>query len=156
MFGTLLLLCSFSIGLLAEAKPDRAILTFEFVWDSYGYPERDWTTNGGIYHSIMTPHYGSVTPTHTDFAGDVYYCGNLVLFDPAMWLGLGGGEFIFDGTYDGETAEFIGKLHFKIENFQITGKLNCFGTGIFEGNHIKGISLGSLGGATIVQISIWN
>ncbi len=156
MLGTLLLLCSFSFGMLAQAKPARAVLTFEFVWDKYGDPVRAWTTEGGIYHSIMTPHYGSVTDSYTGFIGTVYYCGNLVLFDPANWVGLGGGVFKFDGAYNGNVAGFIGKLHFKIENFQIIGKLTCHGTGIFEGKLIKGTSLGALGGATVVQISIWN
>ncbi|MHA1219260.1 MAG: hypothetical protein ACTSSN_09090 [Candidatus Heimdallarchaeaceae archaeon] len=104
----------------------------------------------------MTPHFGLVNESTSDFAGDVYYCGNLVVFDLTTFEGLGGGDFSFDGTYEGETAGFIGKLHFKIVNFMIVGKLNCHGTGIFEGKLIKGTTLGALGGATIVQISIWN
>jgi len=156
MLGTLLLLCSLSFGMLTQAKPDRAVLTFEFVWDAFGDPEREWVSEEGIYHTIMTPHFGYVNETTSDFAGDVYYCGNLVVFDMTTFEGLGGGDFLFDGTYQGDAAGFIGKLHFKIVDFMIVGKLNCQGTGIFEGMHIKGTSLGPLGAPTIVQISIWN
>jgi len=156
MLGTLILLCSFSIGLIAQAKPDRVDINFEFIWTAFGAPEREWTSEEGIYHTIQTPHYGIVTASDSDFAGDVYYCGNLVVFDLATFEGLGGGDFEFTGTYNGEFAGFIGKLHFKIVNFMIIGKLNCHGFGAFEGNHLKGTSLGALGGSTTVQLTIWN
>ena len=156
MLGTLLLLCSFSLGLMVQAKPARTVINFEFVWDEYGEAERVWFSEEGIYHTIMTPHYGHVTSSDSDFAGDVYYCGNLVIFDLTTFEGLGGGVFTFDGTYNGEDAGFIGKLHFKIVDGEIIGKLNCHGTGIFEGNLIKGTSVGALGGVTVVQITIWN
>lgn len=152
----LILLCSLSFGMVAQAKPQRQVINFEYVWDSYDLPEREWLTNGGIYHTIMTPHYGHITYSDSSLVGNVYYCGNLVLFDLALFEGLGGGIFEFTGEYDYETAGFYGKIHFKIKDFTIVGKLNCHGTGAFEGKLIKGTFIGALGGATDVQISIWN
>lgn len=156
MLGTLLLLCSLSLGLTAQAKPGKVVINFEFMWDDYDPAEREWFSEEGIYHTYQTPHYGHVTASDSDFLGDVYYCGNLVIFDLTTFEGLGGGDFEFDGTYNGETAGFTGKLHFKIVDFMIIGKLNLHGFGAFEGNHIKGTSLGVLMGSTTVQITIWN
>ncbi len=156
MLGTLILLCSFSLGLMVQAKPDRVVINFEFIWTNFGEAEREWFSEEGIYHTRMTPHYGYVTSSDSNFVGDVYYNGNLVIFDLTTFEGLGGGIFEFTGTYNGETAGFTGRLHFKIVDFMIIGTLKCHGLGIFEGKLIKGTSLGVLGGATSVQISIWN
>ena len=156
MFGTLLFLCLISFGLTIQAKPDRVEINFEYIWESYGSPEREWFTDSGIYHSIMTPHYGVVIASDSDFTGDVYYIGNLVLFDPALFEGLGQGILELTGTYNGMYAGFDARMHFKIENFMIIGKINGHGYGAFEGNHIKGTFVAALGGVTSVQMFIWN
>jgi hypothetical protein len=156
VFGTLLLLCSFSIGLLAQAKPDRVTITFVYEWTSYGAPEREWMSEDGVYHTIMTPHWGVILSSDADLTGDVFYIGNLVLTDPAMWVGLGGGTFEFDGLYNGLAAGFSGRFNFKIADFQVVGKLNCHGIGAFEGMLIKGTIIGFLGAPATVEITLWN
>jgi hypothetical protein len=156
LLGMLILLCSLSFGMVAQAKPDRLTINFEFVWDHFEPAEREWLTNGGIYHTIATPHYGYITTSDADMVGNVFYTGNLVVFDLTTFEGLGGGVFEFNGNYDYETAGFSGRMNFKIKDFLIIGKLTAHGTGIWEGKLIKGTMLGVLGGATQVQITIWN
>ncbi|MBK5134049.1 hypothetical protein JJE00_06440 [Candidatus Bathyarchaeota archaeon] len=76
-------------------------------------------------------------------SGGLYYLGDLTL-NLTTYVGRGGGLFEFTGEYNGLPAGFVGKMHFKIENFLITGTFNCHGSGSLEGL-LKGTLVGPLG-----------
>jgi len=153
MLGTLLLLCSLSLGMVTQAKHTNPKIYFEFVYDSYGDPIKTWFDKDGIYHAKRTPHYGHVTAG--DITGDIYYNGNVVL-DFATWSGYGGGIIEFTGFYDDEAAGFKGVLTFYIEFGVVYGTLNCPGSGAFTGLLFKGTILAYLGGTSYVDLVIWN
>ncbi len=107
LIGITILLCTLIFGavVVQAKKPVRTELTFEYGWTSYGDAKKEWTTNKGVLHTLQTPHY--VVVTTGDIAGDVYYCGNLIL-DETTYSGKGGGIFEFTGEYKGEPASFKG------------------------------------------------
>ena len=156
ILGITILICSFvfvTVGVQAK-KADRIELTFEYEWTSFDPAEKEWTTDKGILHTLQTPHYGVVTTG--DIEGDIYYCGNLIL-DLNTFSGKGGGTFQFTGTYNGEAAGFKGKMIFEIENFALTGTLNCPGSGAFKNTLIKGTvsTVIILTHTTYVTIVLW-
>ena len=155
--GMIVLLSSLIVGTATtHAKPDRTTIEFTYKWTSYGVPEREWTSGKGIYHTIMTPHYGEIITEESPLYGDVYYIGNLVIFDLVTFDGLGQGIFEFTGYYNCLPASFAGKMHFKIENAFITGAFVCHGEGALEGKLIKGTFESFLGAPTSVVLVIWN
>ena len=158
LLGMLVLLCSFSLGFMVQAKPDRTVINFTYeMWVSETEPpDRAWFSDEGIYQARGTPHYGYVSYSDIDFGGDIYYCGNVML-DFATWNGVGGGYFEFTGFYgEGITVGLTGKLNFKIVAGYLTGTFNFFGSGAFEGKHLKGTCEGPLGGPYEAQLIIWN
>ncbi|MHA1203291.1 MAG: hypothetical protein ACTSQ4_12335 [Candidatus Heimdallarchaeaceae archaeon] len=136
LLGMLVLLCSLSIGMTAQAKPNRTVINFAFDLHVSGAAERIWETGSGIWQIRNTPHIGSVLSGESDIAGTFFYLGNLILFDdlmdPLTFNSIGGGIFEFTGTYLGEEAGFTGKLHFTIFEFYATGYFNVQGSGAFE------------------------
>ena len=158
--GMLILLCSLSIGMTAQAKPTRTVIDFAFYLEVSGPAERIWVSEDGIWQIRNTPHIGSVLSGESEIQGEFFYLGNLILFDdllnPTTFNSIGGGVFEFTGTYLGEEAGFTGKLHFTIENFYGTGYFNVHGSGALEGMHLKGTYDGYLGGIYDAQLVIWN
>jgi len=122
LLGMLVLICSFSLGFMVQAKPaDRTVIDFDYAMWVSGFPEREWFSEEGIYHARNTPHLGSVTWSDSDFYGEFYYCGNVKL-DSATLDGVGGGYFEFTGVYgEGNAVGFAGKLHFKIKGGYLIG-----------------------------------
>lgn len=153
LLGTLLLLCSLSLGMVTQAKHTNPTLYFEYVYDVLGEPVKAWIDKDGLYHAKRTPHYGHVTAG--DITGDIYYIGNVVL-DLATYNGNGGGIIEFTGFYEGEAAGFKGVLKFYVEFGVVYGTLNCPGSGAFTGLLFKGTFLAYLGGFTYVDLVIWN
>lgn len=160
LLGMLVLLCSLSIGMTTQAKPNRTVIDFAFDLHVSGDAERIWETPSGIWQIRNTPHVGSVLSGESDIAGTFFYLGNLILFDdlfdPTTFNSIGGGIFEFTGTYLGEEAGFTGKLHFTIFEFWATGSFNVQGSGALEGMHLKGTYEGWLGGVYEAQLVIWN
>ncbi len=155
--GMIVLLSSLIVGTTTtQAKPDRTTIEFVYKWISYGLPEREWISEEGIYHTIMTPHWGEIISEESPLQGDVYYIGNLVIFDLATFDGLGQGIFEFTGHYGSAEAGFEGKMHFKIKNAFITGAFVCHGSGALEGKLLKGTFEAFLGAPTSVVLVIWN
>ena len=157
LLGMLVLLCSFSLGFMVQAKPaDRIVINFTYTMGVSGDADRVWFPSGGIYQARNTPHVGIVTWSDADFHGDIYYCGNVMLV-LATYSGLGGGIFELTGFYgEGTAAGLIGRLNFKIEFGYLTGTFNLHGTGAFEGKLLKGTCEGGLGGPYEAQLIIWN
>ncbi len=60
LLGMLILLCSLSIGMTAQAKPSRTVINFAFDLNVSGDAERIWETPSGIWQIRNTPHVGSV------------------------------------------------------------------------------------------------
>ena len=159
LLGMLVLLCSFSLGFMVQAKPaDRIVIDFTYdMWVPEGaVPEREWFSDEGIYQARATPHVGIVTWSDSDFYGNFIYIGNVWL-DFATYDGSGGGYFDFTGNYgEGTAVGFVGKMHFKIKGGYLTGTFNVFGSGAWEGLHLKGTLEGPLGGSYDAQLIIWN
>lgn len=156
LLGMLVLLCSLSFGLVQAKPADRIVIDFDYAMWVSDLPEKDWLTNGGIYQARNTPHLGIVTYSESDLSGNFYYCGNVML-NFATYDGVGGGYFEFNGLYgEGNAVGFVGKMHFKIKGGYLTGIFNCFGTGAWEGQLIKGTLEGGLGGPYIAQLVICN
>lgn len=156
VLGIVVLLCSLSIGMMVQAKPDRTEINFEFNWFTLGTPKKEWMTNSGIYQVRMTPHDGSILSSSVDIWGDLYYIGNLIIFDLATFEAKGGGYIEFTGSYNEFPAGFTGRMNFVIENFYITGTLNLHGSGSLDGMHLKGTMEGPLGGPYFAYLLIWS
>jgi len=156
LLGILVLLFSTSLGFMVQAKPaDRTVINFTYTMVA-GVPERMWYPSGGILMARNTPHEGEVTWSDTDFYGDIYYSGNIMLV-LATYDGVGGGIYEFTGFYgEGNAVGFYGRHNFKIEMGYLTGTFNFHGTGAFEGKLIKGTGEGPLGGPYNGQLIIWN
>jgi hypothetical protein len=112
-----------------QAKSTKT--TYDCSWELHtvGGPAKMWETPG-FTHIRSWLHEGYLTG---DLDWDILYDGNNNL-DLATFTGVGWGpiSFITDsGTFDGKMV-----LHF--ENFYITGKFVCHGTGGFAGMHLKG------------------
>ena len=156
LLGMLVLLCSLSFGLVQAKPANRIVINFTYTMDVSGFPDREWYPSGGIYQARNTPHEGLVTWSDSDFYGEIYYCGNVMLKLVTL-DGVGGGYFSFTGIYgEGTVAGFYGKLNFKIESYYLTGTFNFHGTGAFEGKLLKGTSEGFVGGPYTAQLIIWN
>ncbi|MHA1945169.1 MAG: hypothetical protein ACXAC6_13475 [Candidatus Hodarchaeales archaeon] len=154
LIGITILLCTLIFGavVVQATAPVRETLTFEYIWTGYGTPKKEWTANNGISHTLQTPHTGVVTAG--DIGGSVYYCGNLKI-DWSTFCGKGGGMFEFTGFYNGEAAGFKGKLIFEIVDAELTGTLNCLGSGAFENVLLKGTMYTILGGTAEVTLVLW-
>lgn len=153
LVAMLILSCTLFMPITVQAKPSRTVINFNYNLDVSGFPEREWTSEDGIYHTINTPHEGKVDTSDSDFSGDLYYSGILIL-DLSTYIGRGGGLFVFTGQYLGEDAGFVGKLHFDFNGGYIIGKFNCHGTGSLQGL-IKGTYEGWAGGIYTAQLIIW-
>ncbi len=100
-------------------------------------PDRFWPfpPEPGMTHIRGGPHVGSLTGD--DLAWDISYDGNNNL-DLFTFTGVGWGPILFSGTWDGLTGTFEGQLVIHFDNFYLTGKFVCHGTGDYEGMHLKG------------------
>jgi len=156
-FGMILLLCiSLGTAMTQAKKADRIVIDFIYTMDVSGDADRLWYPSGTILQARNTPHEGIVTWSDTDFYGEIYYCGNIML-NLVTLDGVGGGYFEFTGVYlEGTVAGFTGRLNFKIKGYYLTGTFNFFGTGAFEGKLLKGTCEGVVGGPYTAQLIIWN
>ncbi|OLS30441.1 MAG: hypothetical protein HeimAB125_19300 [Candidatus Heimdallarchaeota archaeon AB_125] len=153
LLGTLLLLCSLSLGMQTQAKHTNETLSFEYYYYDYGAPVKLFDKDG-FYIAKRTPHYGIIVDG--DIEGEIYYNGNIFL-DLATYNGWGGGIIEFTGNFEGEAAGFKGVLKFKVVGGAISGTLNCPGSGAFTGLLFKGTFVAILGGGnTYVDLVIWN
>ena len=153
-----ILLSSFIVSTsTTQAKPQRTEINFEFWWLDYDTPKKEWTTKNNVYHSLMTPHYGEVTESDSDFYGDLYYIGNLKL-NMDTFCGRGGGYFEFNGWYNGDEAGFWGIMYFTIDELVLTGRLVLHGTGALDGCLLKGTCTTILFvlPTTTANLVIWN
>lgn len=145
---------------LTQAKPDRTTIIFEYTWHEIGHAERMWISEEGIWQLRNTPHIGNVSYCEADFYGDLYLLSDLTVFDdilnPTTFNSVGRGIFEFTGYYNGDIAGFEGKMNFVIENFYITAKFVCHGTGAFDGHLLKGTVEHWLGGLCYAEMVIWN
>lgn len=159
-FGMIFLLCFFLTGTTTQAKKDKPVINFTFVWDVIDHADRMWESCDGVWHLRDSPHYGHVLTGDADFYGDLYLLSSLNLFDdllaPTTFNSVGWGTFSFEGNYWEEAVGFSGQINFKIEDFYITAKFTVHGSGGFEGSLIKGTMEGWLGGINYVQMTIMN
>lgn len=153
-----ILLSSFIVSAATtQAKPQRTEINFEYFWVDYGEPKKEWTTKNNVLHTLMTPHWGEVSDSDSDFYGDIYYIGNLKL-NLNTYSGRGGGYIDFEGYYNGIDAGFWGIMYFTIDELVLNGKMVLHGTGAFDGCLIKGTvsTILFVIPTTYVTITIWN
>ncbi len=161
VFGMVFLLCFFLTGATTtQAKKDKPVINFTFVWDVIGHADRMWESCNGVWHLRDTPHDGHVVTGDSDFYGDLFLMSSLNVFDDMMALttlnSVGWGTFSFEGNYWEEAVGFTGQINFKIHEWYMIGKFTCHGSGGFEGSLIKGTIEGWIGGTNIVQMTIMN
>ncbi|MHA1211633.1 MAG: hypothetical protein ACTSSH_04140 [Candidatus Heimdallarchaeota archaeon] len=159
LLGMFILLCTFFIVIPVQAKqPTRTVINFTYALEVSGDAERLWVTEDGIWQIRNTPHEGLILTSDADLNGDLFYLGDLTLFDnlldPISLNSTGRGPFEFVGEYNGLPASFVGKLHIRIVNFYITGYFVCHGSGSLQGL-LKGTVEGWYGGTYSAQMVIW-
>ncbi|MHA2255521.1 MAG: hypothetical protein ACXAAM_05575 [Candidatus Heimdallarchaeaceae archaeon] len=138
LLGMILLLSTLIVSTVTtQAKPERSEINFEFAWTEFDDPKKEWTTKNNVLHTLMTPHWGPILSSDSDFSGELYYIGNLKL-DLNTFSGRGGGHIEFTGFYNGDPAGFWGLSYFVIDELVLTGNLVLHGTGAFDGYLIKG------------------
>ena len=157
LLGMTLLICSFIFGAVGvQAKKTTIEVDFVYGWDLIDHAEKMWETPSGIWHLRGSPHYGSVVSSDSCFDGSIIYLGNLNLFDdlmdPTTFNSVGWGTVEFTGKYNGEPVGFAGIVTLKIQNYYITGKFVCHGSGAFDGMLVKVAFEGWLGSTCEAQL----
>ncbi|MFX0198966.1 MAG: hypothetical protein ACFFCW_22825 [Candidatus Hodarchaeota archaeon] len=150
-FLLLLSVSSFNI----RAKSIKTTIEADLVIYPSGDPEKMWFSDDGILHIRGGPHDGTLTSVDDNFFFDIEYPGNNNL-ELSTFTGIGWGPICLTGNWGDLEGTFEGHMVLLFEDFFITGKIVCHGTGAFAGMHLKASFGDYYGTVPVVTVIIHN